>query len=100
MAEKRLRPSGPVLALQLLGVAAACSVSIWRAPAGDWDLPLFAVLLAFSVFSDLTATAVSTRSRVKISGSFLALVLAMVFLGGTPAAVIGVLTIVAGWPRW
>ena len=37
---------------------------------------------------------------MKISGSFLALVLAMVFLGGAPAAVIGVLTILAGWLRW
>ena len=39
-------------------------------------------------------------SKVKISGSFLALVLAMVFLGGTPAAVIGVMTIFVGWLRW
>ena len=56
------------------------------------------VLLAFSVFSDLTA--VTTESQIKISGSFLALVVAMVFLGGTPAALIGVLTILVGWLRW
>ena len=37
---------------------------------------------------------------MKISGSFLALVIAMVFLGGTPAAMIGVATILAGWLRW
>jgi putative nucleotidyltransferase with HDIG domain len=78
----------------LLTVAAA----VWRAPACNWDLPLFTVLLAFSIFSDLTA--VSTESKVKISGSFLALVVAMVFLGGTPAAVIGVATILTGWLRW
>ncbi len=71
---------------------------IWRAPQCNWDLGLFAVLLAFSVFSDLTA--VSTESKVKVSGSFLALVVAMVFLGGTPAAVIGVATILTGWLRW
>src|SRR3954453_11452538 len=100
MAEKRLRPARRVLALQLTGAAATIGIGIWRAPHGDWDMPLFGVLLAFSIFSDLTATAVSTRSRLKISGSFLALVLAMVFLGGTPAALIGVLTIVAGWWRW
>ena len=40
------------------------------------------------------------QSQLKISGSFLALVLAMVFLGGTPAALIGVITILAGWLRW
>ena len=61
-------------------------------------MAFFAVLLAFSIFSDLTA--VSTESKVKISGSFLALVIAMVFLGGTPAAIIGVATILAGWLRW
>ncbi len=79
-------------------LALAAAVAVWRAQVANWDLPLFFILLGFSVFSDLTA--ISTTSKVKISGSFLALVLAMVFLGGTPAAVIGVLTILAGWLRW
>jgi putative nucleotidyltransferase with HDIG domain len=88
------------LALSLMGVAFALTVAaaIWRAPQADWDLGLFAVLLAFSIFSDLTA--VSTESKVKVSGSFLALVVAMVFLGGTPAAMIGIATILTGWLRW
>lgn len=80
------------------GLALVTLAAVWRAPSADWDLPLFCILLGFSVFSDLTA--ISTTSKVKISGSFLALVLAMVFLGGTPAAVIGALTILAGWLRW
>ena len=63
----------------------------------DWDSALFGILLGFSVFSDLTA--IETNSRLKISGSFLALVLAMVFLGGAPAALIGVLTILARLAR-
>ena len=49
------------------------------------------------------SSATSPRSppnRRSVSGSFLALVLAMVFLGGTPAALIGVLTILVGWLRW
>ena len=33
----------------------AAAAAIWRAPECNWDLGLFAVLLAFSVFSDLTA---------------------------------------------
>lgn len=82
----------------VVGLALVTATAIWRAPSANWDLPLFCILLGFSVFSDLTA--ISTTSKVKISGSFLALVLAMVFLGGTPAAVIGVLTILAGWLRW
>ncbi len=82
----------------VVGLALVTAAAIWRAPSANWNLPLFCILLGFSVFSDLTA--ISTTSKVKISGSFLALVLAMVFLGGTPAAVIGVLTILAGWLRW
>lgn len=79
-------------------LAATAAFAVWWAPECTWDLPLFAVLLTFSVFSDLTA--VSTESKVKVSGSFLALVVAMVFLGGTPAALIGVATIGVGWLRW
>jgi putative nucleotidyltransferase with HDIG domain len=55
-------------------------------------------LLALSVLGDLHA--VDTGTSIKISGSFLALVLAMVLLGGTQAALIGVLTIGVGWFRW
>ena len=80
------------------GLVLVTAAGVWRAQSANWDLPLFCILLGFSVFSDLTA--ITTTSKVKISGSFLALVLAMVFLGGTPAAVIGVLTILAGWLRW
>lgn len=92
------RPTKAAVGAQVAGLALVLAVAIWRAPEASWNLPLFAILLGFSVFSDLTA--ISTTSKVKISGSFLALVLAMVFLGGTPAAVIGVMTILAGWLRW
>jgi putative nucleotidyltransferase with HDIG domain len=88
--------------LAIVGMAGAlaltAAVAVWQAPQCNWDLSFFAVLLAFSVFSDLTA--VTTESKVKISGSFLALVVAMVFLGGTPAALIGIATILTGWLRW
>jgi len=83
-----------------MGVALALAwmVAVWRAPMGDWDVALLAVLLAFSIFSDLTAA--PAESSLVVSGSFLALVVAMVFLGGTPAAAIGVVTILVGWIRW
>jgi putative nucleotidyltransferase with HDIG domain len=80
----------------VLGLALAAAV--WFAPDGNWDLPLFAILLVFSIFSYVTA--VTTASKVKVSGAFLALVLAMVFLGGTAAALIGVATNAVGWFRW
>ena len=75
----RRRPSRRALRGGRGGVVAA--------PSANWDLGLFAVLLGFSIFSDLTATRVD--EDLLISGSFLALVLSMVFLGGTPATLIG-----------
>lgn len=92
------RPTRFAIAAMLGMMALTVAAAVWRAPVGNWDLGLFAVLLAFSVFSDLTA--VTTESKLKVSGSFLALVVAMVFLGGTPAALIGVATILTGWIRW
>jgi putative nucleotidyltransferase with HDIG domain len=94
----KARPSRLAIAVMVGALLLTLAVAIWDAPKSDWDLTFFAVLLAFSIFSDLTA--VSTESKVKISGSFLALVIAMVFLGGTPAAIIGVATILVGWLRW
>jgi putative nucleotidyltransferase with HDIG domain len=94
----KTRPTPATIAAMVGALLLTVAVGVWRAPQCDWDLGFFAVLLAFSIFSDLTA--VSTESKVKISGSFLALVIAMVFLGGTPAALIGVATILVGWMRW
>jgi len=73
-------------------------LGVLRAPTADWDVALFGILLGFSVFSDLTA--IETQSKLKISGSFLAIVLAIVFLGGAPAALIGAASILVGWLRW
>ncbi|HWA53585.1 MAG TPA: HD domain-containing protein, partial [Solirubrobacterales bacterium] len=83
----------------IAGLIVTALVAVWDVSESNWDLVLFCVLLSFSVFSYLTA--VSTETKVKVSGTFLALVLAMVFLGGTPAALIGVTAILVGWlARW
>jgi putative nucleotidyltransferase with HDIG domain len=92
------RSTRGAMAVMFVGMLVVAAAAVAEAPNCNWDLALFGVLLAFSIFSDLTA--VSTESRVKVSGSFLALVIAMVFLGGTPAALIGVVTILVGWLRW
>jgi putative nucleotidyltransferase with HDIG domain len=97
MAETQ-RPTPLAVAVTWFGVVAALVAAAIAAPEGNWDLALLGVLLAFSIFSDLTAA--PAESSLVISGSFLALVVAMVFLGGAPAALIGVLTIFAGWLRW
>jgi len=92
------RPSRRIIALELALLCIVAASGILLRSESEWDPALFGILLGFSVLSDLTA--IPTRSKVKISGSFLALVLAMVFLGGPAAAVLGVVTIFAGWLRW
>ncbi len=92
------RPTRLIIFLQVALLGVVVAGGLIRAGTADWNLPLFGILLGFSVFSDLTA--IETASRLKTSGSFLALVLAMVLLGGLPAALIGVLTILVGWARW
>jgi putative nucleotidyltransferase with HDIG domain len=89
----------PTVATQVAALAVGVAVCALTADTADWDPALLGALLAFSILSDLTAVE-SPRPTILISGSFLALVVAMVFLGGAPAATIGALTIIAGWPRW
>jgi putative nucleotidyltransferase with HDIG domain len=93
--QRSTRLSNAFLLLALAGVTA---VAILQAPDANWNLALFGILLGFSAFSDLTS--IETDSSLKISGSFLAQVLAMVFLGGPPAALIGLISILAGWVRF
>jgi putative nucleotidyltransferase with HDIG domain len=91
------RPSRFVLGLQVAALIAVAGVAVWQAPNGNWDMGLFGMLLLFALISHFTA--VETPSRLKISGSFLALVLAMAFLYGSPAALMGAITICASWIR-
>jgi putative nucleotidyltransferase with HDIG domain len=91
------RPSRFVIAAELVALAFAVAVAIWRADSANWDLELLVTLMAFSLISE--AWRVETGHGAKISGSFLALVLGMVFLGGPPAAVIGVASMGLTWLR-
>jgi putative nucleotidyltransferase with HDIG domain len=95
---ERQRPTRTSNALLALALAAVIAVAIWRAPAANWDWALFGILLGFAAFSDLMS--IETEVNLKISGTFLAVVLAIVFLGGTPAAMIGFTAIVMGWFRF
>jgi hypothetical protein len=97
MAERQ-RPTSRVIGAMCVAFVLVLAAAILRAPTSNWDLALLGILLAFSIFSELTA--VDTDSSLVIGGSFLAIVVAMVFLGGPPAALIGVLTILVGWLRW
>jgi putative nucleotidyltransferase with HDIG domain len=85
-------------------LAAATALAIAAAGSASWNLPLLVSLLGFAIVSDLwaidTSASLGSRSRLLMSGSFLALVVAMVLLGGTPAALIGVCTILVGHFRF
>jgi putative nucleotidyltransferase with HDIG domain len=69
----------------------ACAVAAVDSTAADWQPPeLFAVLLALAIGSDLLAV---RHKAQRISGSFLALVLAMALLGPAPAVTIGIVSV-------
>ena len=93
--DRPTRLSITILAIAFVGVVAA---AVWEAPKANWDWQLFATLLAFSAFSDVMS--IETESRLKISANFLALITAIAFLGGTPAALIGAVSILTGWIRY
>lgn len=85
-------------------LAVAAGLATATASTATWNLPLLVLLFGFAVVSDLwaidTSANPSDKHRLLMSGSFLSFVLAMVLLGGTPAALIGVGTIVVGHLRF
>lgn len=92
------RPTPLIIAVQFVWLCAMVVVAILTAPSAQWDPVLLGILLCFSILSDLSA--IEADTALKVSGSFLAIGVAMVLLGGAPAALIGVLTILFGWLRW
>src|SRR4051794_6574848 len=93
------RPSRRVIVAEVAALVAAVPVAIVEGADARWNPALLAVLLAAAVIGDLTARD-TTASRIKVSSSFLAIVTAIVLLGATPAAIIAVVTILAGWLRF
>jgi putative nucleotidyltransferase with HDIG domain len=90
------RPTRLVIGLEVLALPAAVVVAVLSDGWSDWDLPLLATLTALSIISDLIA--IETRvSRVAVSASLMTIVIGAVLLGGAPAALMGVVTILAGW---
>jgi putative nucleotidyltransferase with HDIG domain len=85
-------------------LAAALGLVVALAGRADWEPSVLGTLLAFAVVSDLWAVDIAANAGgghgIAMSGSFVALVLAMVLLGAAPAALIGLLTIVIGHLRF
>jgi putative nucleotidyltransferase with HDIG domain len=92
------RPTPLSSALVGFGVVVVSGLAVWQAPKANWDLALLGTLLAFAIFSEIMS--IETESKLKISGSYLAMVPAMVFLGGTPGALMGMLSMFAASVRY
>ena len=92
------RPTSLNTAILTIALVIVVAAAILVAPNADWNWALFGTLLAFAVFSDLTS--IETESGLKITASFLALITAIVFLGGAPAALMGAASILISWVRF
>ncbi len=80
---------------QVLALLAWAGVMALTASSAKWSASLF-VIAAFTIVSDLTS--VDTGStKVKVSGSFLGIVLAAVLLGGPPASLLAIASVSIGW---
>ncbi len=78
-------------------LAASLAGAVLTSRASDWDpVGLVVLLAALAIASDTMA--IETAS-MRLTGSFIALVLAMVVLGPAPAVAIGLLTVATDAPR-
>jgi putative nucleotidyltransferase with HDIG domain len=86
---------GPILAAQGALLFTAAVVAVLTSDAGDWQpVELIGLLLVLAIGSEALTINVG---GVRMSGSFLALVLAMALLGPAPAAAIGVASVIFDW---
>jgi diguanylate cyclase (GGDEF)-like protein len=93
-----LLPGRAVVGVQRFAFVAAGLTIAATAGGDNWNPWGLGLLALFTVASDLMSVETDS-SKLKVSGSFLGLILAAVLLGGGPAALIGVLTIAIGWTR-
>jgi diguanylate cyclase (GGDEF)-like protein len=96
---QRRRPSGRQVALlQVVALGVAAALAAVTSGSDRWDAWSLGVIALLTVGSDLTYVETGS-AKLKVSGSFLGIILAAVLLGGGPAALIGVLSIAIGWFR-
>src|SRR3954452_9095507 len=93
------RPTRTAITINAAILVGAVVGAIVSSPDATWDLPQLGLLMAFAIASDLMAASIRS-AKMKVSGSFLAIVVTMVLLGGAPAALVGLVTILAGWAKW
>jgi hypothetical protein len=97
--ERSGRVSGRAVALLHVTalIAGATLVIITTGSDRWWPGPL-AVIAVLTIISDLTSVE-APSTKLKLSGSFLGIMLAAVLLGAGPAALVAVLSIAIGWLR-
>jgi putative nucleotidyltransferase with HDIG domain len=93
------QPTRALAAAQLSALGLAAVAGALLAGTASWRPDLLLALAGCAIAGDLAATSTGA-AKLKVSGSFFALMLAVVLLGGPPAALIGVATILVGWLRW
>ncbi len=90
------QPGRGVACFHTLALAAAVVVVALTNGENRWNLPELAIITGLTVGSDLTHVQTGS-SKLRVSGSFLGIMLAAVLLGGGPAALVGVISIALGW---
>jgi putative nucleotidyltransferase with HDIG domain len=90
------RPAPIAVALNATALCAGAFIVLSGLDWQGFDLPLLVALAGCAVASDLQAMRTGA-AKVRISGSFLALIMAMVFLGPEAAALLGMIAVAAGW---
>ena len=94
------RSSSPALIVaQHVALVGSGAVVLLSASSARWDPIILIMIAALTVVSELMGVETGS-AKLRVSGSFLGIMLAAVLLGGAPAALVGVLAIVAGWLRW
>jgi diguanylate cyclase (GGDEF)-like protein len=88
----RPRSPVPVLAAQLVLTAALALTASATSWTSSWSWPLFAAIGVFTILGELIQ--VETGPKLRVSGSFLGLVVAAAVLGPGPGAVLGLITTV------
>ncbi len=92
------RPTRLAIGIELAALAGAAGVALASDGWSNWDLSLLATLTALSIVSDLIA--IETRvNRTLVSASLMTIVIGAVLVGPAPAAVMGAVTILAGWVK-
>ena len=96
MGKSTRRPAPLAIALNTLALATGAFIVFSNLDWQTLDVPLLVALAACAVASDLQAMRTGA-AKVRISGSCLALIMAMVFLGPEAAAVLGLVAVATGW---